>query len=187
LLRRDGTVLDAAYSDDLALRLGEAQTAHELPGGGADGPLWICDTAHDLRWPDFARHAAALGIRSMMVQGLPAGRGTRAVLSLYAERPETFDGAAAEVAAVYAEYAADALTRCTAAESLHGALAKRQMIGEATGILMERHRIDSRDAFAMLVRVSKNLNVKLHLVAERVVFTGQDPSTIRGEDFPGRP
>lgn len=52
---------------------------------------------------------------------------------------------------------------------LRGALESRMVIGQAQGLLMARHDMSSRTAFATLVRLSQNANVKLRDVAARLV------------------
>jgi AmiR/NasT family two-component response regulator len=54
-------------------------------------------------------------------------------------------------------------------------LVSRTVIPKAIGILMERYRIGDEQAFAVLARNSRNHNVKLRLVAARVV-TDSAPS-----------
>jgi AmiR/NasT family two-component response regulator len=51
------------------------------------------------------------------------------------------------------------------------------MIGQAQGILMERERITSDQAFDILRRASQHLNVKLRDVAQALVDTGERPET----------
>jgi AmiR/NasT family two-component response regulator len=58
-------------------------------------------------------------------------------------------------------------------------LATRELIGEAQGILIERERITSDEAFAVLVRASQHLNIKLREVARRLVDTGETPDATR--------
>lgn len=60
-------------------------------------------------------------------------------------------------------------------ENLHGALASRQVIGRAEGILMQRELISADQAFYLLRRASQNLNTKLREVAQYVVDTGDLP------------
>jgi len=60
-------------------------------------------------------------------------------------------------------------------ENLHGALASRQVIGRAEGILMQRELISADQAFDLLRRASQNLNTKLREVAQYVVDTGDLP------------
>jgi AmiR/NasT family two-component response regulator len=60
---------------------------------------------------------------------------------------------------------------------LRQALAMRDVIGQAQGILMERDRISARQAFDVLRRASQHLNIKLRDVAQALVDTGEDPDT----------
>ena len=53
----------------------------------------------------------------------------------------------------------------------------RQLIGQAEGILIERERISSDDAFDILRRASQHLNVKLREIARSLVETGERPDT----------
>jgi AmiR/NasT family two-component response regulator len=54
-------------------------------------------------------------------------------------------------------------------EQLRTALASRDVIGQAKGVLMERHRIDAQEAFDRLVRESQERNVKLRDIAQAMV------------------
>ena len=51
------------------------------------------------------------------------------------------------------------------------------MIGQATGILMERFDLEPDRAFSVLSRMSQQRNVKLREVAEQIVETRQVPTT----------
>jgi hypothetical protein len=50
-------------------------------------------------------------------------------------------------------------------DQLHEALASRDVIGQAKGILMERHGIGADEAFDRLVLISQTTNTKLSSVA----------------------
>jgi hypothetical protein len=63
------------------------------------------------------------------------------------------------------------------ADNLRTALATREMIGQAQGILMERERLTSDEAFDILRRASQHLNLKLREVARDLVETGERPDT----------
>ena len=52
-------------------------------------------------------------------------------------------------------------------------LEHRTVIGQATGILMERHKMDADRAFATLLRVSSQRNRKVRDIAEELVASGQ--------------
>jgi AmiR/NasT family two-component response regulator len=53
-------------------------------------------------------------------------------------------------------------------ENLHVAVETRDVIGQAKGVLIERHAIDADEAFQMLVDMSQRQNRKLHDIAEEI-------------------
>jgi AmiR/NasT family two-component response regulator len=55
------------------------------------------------------------------------------------------------------------------AEQLHQALDSRSVIDQAVGIIRARSGASAEEAFARLIKISQEENVKLHLVAERLV------------------
>ena len=60
-------------------------------------------------------------------------------------------------------------------EQLQQALASRDVIGQAKGILMERYRITADEAFEKLRLASQHANRKLNSLAEELAATGQWP------------
>lgn len=58
---------------------------------------------------------------------------------------------------------------------LRQAVEGHQIIGQATGIMMERHRLTPAAAFELLRAASQNRNVKLREIAQRVIDTGEEP------------
>jgi AmiR/NasT family two-component response regulator len=58
------------------------------------------------------------------------------------------------------------------AENLERALVSNRRIGMAIGILMERHRLTEERAFDRLRDLSQRSNVKLRVVAEQLIYTG---------------
>lgn len=192
VLRPDATLETLACTDDLALTVDDAQSRlREGPGLSAaeqrrEAVVRVDDMATERRWPGFAREAARLGIGSMITCGLRTEHGAAAALSLHSSAPRAFDEAAAEMASSYAAPCSAALHQASLIASLRTAMISRQLIGEATGILMERHRVDSRRAFGMLVQRSQGLNVKLRVVAEYVVRTGLDPDRVQREELQPR-
>lgn len=105
-------------------------------------------------------------------------------LNLYARYPRAFgviDRGRASLLAAMAGFAfSSAQTHEDderRAANLHAALATREIIGQAQGILMERERITSDQAFDILRRASQHLNVKLRDIAQTLVDTGERPDT----------
>jgi GAF domain-containing protein len=135
----------------------------------------IDDIRADTRWPVFCARAAELGVGSQLCLPLWAGERRLGTLSLYAESPAAFTRHDERITTVFAALAATALAEAQRAEQMRTAVASRDLIGQAKGILMERHRITADEAFALLAQVSQDGNVKLSEVAARLVETGQLP------------
>jgi AmiR/NasT family two-component response regulator len=57
--------------------------------------------------------------------------------------------------------------------NLRDALDRRDVIGQAKGILMERYKIDGSQAFDLLVFASQQTHQKLRDIAEEVATTGE--------------
>jgi GAF domain-containing protein len=134
------------------------------------------DLAVEPRWPQFsARAREETGVRSMLAFRLFARGHALGSLNLYSKQEAAFGVDADEIGALFAVLAAAALAAAQSEEGLKIALQSRDVIGQAKGILMERHRITDDEAFEMLKRASQKLNVRLAGVAERVAQTGESP------------
>ncbi len=145
--------------------------------------IYAGDFGDDLRWPDFGREATARGIRSMLTCPLFVD-GTPGALNLYALYPLAFGVIDRAKAVLLAGLAAVAFSAALTHEeekrqssNLHAALATREIIGQAQGILIERERVTPDQAFDILRRASQHLNLKLRDVAQSLVETGERPKT----------
>jgi hypothetical protein len=76
-----------------------------------------------------------------------------------------FDGESQDIGLLFASHAAVALAGAEHEEQLREAVATRDLIGQAKGILMERRGLPADQAFDVLRRASQDLNVKLRDVA----------------------
>ena len=132
----------------------------------------VVDTAADPRWDGFGARAADLGVASMICAPLWVERRVVGSLSLYADRPDAFGDSDLQIAQICAALAAAAIADARRAEQLRDALSRRDVIGQAKGILMERGRITADQAFSLLSGASQRLNRKLIAVAEHLVATG---------------
>lgn len=124
------------------------------------------------RWPRYAPRAAALGVNSILAFQLFTDEGALGVLSLYSRRPHAFTEADAEVGWIFASHAAIALAAAQQVADLRTALGTRSEIGEAAGILMERHHLTADDAFTTLARVSHEQDIGLRELARRITGRG---------------
>jgi GAF domain-containing protein len=136
-------------------------------------PVRVADTRTEPRCETFGTRAADLGIISMLCYPLCVNDRLLGTLSLYADRPAAFGVQDERIAIVCAALAAVALAEAHRAEQLHNALASRDTIGQAKGILMERFKLTSDQAFATLADVSQRRNRKLTTVARHLVETGE--------------
>jgi GAF domain-containing protein len=139
--------------------------------------LRIADLLAEPRWAEFGARAAELGVRAVLACPLPLPRKRSGVLSVYASEPAAFDAAAELVIPVFAARAAIAAAYADTVTNLYRAIESRQVISQAVGILMERHRISPKQAFDTLVAASQRSNLKVRQLALRVNETGEEPST----------
>jgi GAF domain-containing protein len=139
----------------------------------------IEDTRQDERWPEFSAEAARLNVRSMLCVPLWVDERGLGALSLYADQTAAFTDLHERVGTLLATFAALALAEAQRAEQLQDALGNRDVIGQAKGILMERHGVTADAAFGVLSRISQVENLKLAEIARRLVATGQLPMAPR--------
>lgn len=137
----------------------------------------VSDTATDQRWPTFAVRAREAGAASLLALQLFVDGDSLGALNLYGRRPGAFDEESEHVGSLFAAHAAIAYSAARRESELRRAVSTRELIGQAQGILMERHRITADQAFAMLVAASQQVNVKLREVADALVHTGQMPTS----------
>lgn len=135
----------------------------------------IDDICGDPRWPMWSDLVAGNGIRSMLNVRLSTGDRVLGTLNLYSRQPNKFDVDDQAVAHVLARHAAIALAASRKEENLILAADARKIIGQAQGILMERYGLDADKAFDVLVRYSKNNNIKLRDVAHQLIETRSLP------------
>ncbi|GAB7045652.1 GAF and ANTAR domain-containing protein [Catenuloplanes indicus] len=133
----------------------------------------LSDMATEHRWPDFSRRAVDLGIRSMLSFQLYVVAGNLGALNLYSRSTKAFDDESEHIGLLFAAHAAVAMAGAQREQHLTNAISVRDVIGQAKGILMERHNVTADQAFQLLVRVSQNANVKLVDVARHLTRTGQ--------------
>jgi len=174
LLHADGKVETMAATGDLVWKLDGIQ--YELGDGPCvsslhEEPVIVVDhIAHSQRWPDFVPQAVKLGLKAQMALRLYVDEnGTIGGINLYSTSREEIEEHAPQLAQVFAAQAAVALGHAQEVHHLNEALASRQVIGQAIGVLIERFKLDEQAAFNFLARLSSHSNTKLRDVAARVV------------------
>jgi GAF domain-containing protein len=172
---RGGKLRTLAWSDEVVRSAETRYTGREQHGHWDqlwNGPVArMTDSEADDGWDVLA----ALGLRSALSLRLRADRRRLTVLTAYARKPGVFDEDATRIGRLFTAHVGIALDSATVREQLTEAMQTRDLIGQATGILMERQGIDATAAFESLVRASQRENVKLRELARRIVGTLNTP------------
>jgi GAF domain-containing protein len=175
-----------AWSSDLPRTVDALQ--EQLGQGPCLDAVWeqrivrVDDIRTDDRWPEFAREAAELGVVSMMCFQLFVEGDRMGALNLYSGTPCAFDAESEDTGLIFASHAAVALAGAEHEEHLRAGISSRDVIGQAKGILMERHRLTADQAFGVLAQVSQELNRKLVDIARELTDTGAVPESGRRRD-----
>lgn len=170
---QQGSTRLLAASDETVRRLHDLQ--YEVDSGpcrdaALEQRIVSCDDlADDRRWPRFAAAAVELGVRSLAYIQLYARKNAVAMLHLYSATPGAFDEVTLDVAQIFGAHAASAIDGARDYASISGALVTRQQIGQLTGILAERYQLTTDEAFALIVRMSQDHNIKIRDLAARLV------------------
>jgi hypothetical protein len=135
------------------------------------------------RWPDFAQAAYDAGARSMLSFQLFVKGDNLGALNLYGDDVNVFDAESEQVGLLVAAHAAVAFSDAQEIGQLTHALDTRDLIGQAKGILMERFKISSQQAFQILVRASSESNIKLRDVADHLARSGEILTRHRAGDL----
>jgi hypothetical protein len=178
-LMPDAEIQTPACTDPLVARCDAAQYAFtEGPCVQAvwDGDIYqVDDLTTDKRWPRFARAAADLGMRSMLASQLSSPKRTVGALNLYSTQPDAFDEQSRALIAIFGAHASVALVNRRMEQDLRTAVDTRGTIGQAIGILIERHRLTPDRAFQLLVTASQHRQIKVRELAAQLVETGTGP------------
>jgi AmiR/NasT family two-component response regulator len=98
----------------------------------------------------------------------------RGALNLFGRAPDVFNPEKEAVAAMLATHAAIALIANDERLQFKSALASRDVIGQAKGMIMERFDVDAVRAFELLKKLSQSSNTRLVAVAEELVARGSE-------------
>ena len=128
------------------------------------------DIARDDRWPGYVPAAAALGLSSQLSVRLHlADRGTVGSLNLYSTTHADIDALHVSLATHVAAHAGAALGRAQEHALSTRAEKDAHLVGQAIGLLMERHRVTDDEAHSFLWRASKHTNTTVSGMAASLV------------------
>lgn len=164
-----------------------ARTIDSIQEKLRQGPCFAAATEHDsyfisdlqteTRWPDFRAEALAqTKIRSIASFELFTTRDTVGALNLYSDNANAFDQDARDLGYIFAAHAAIVWAAVRRGEQFRSALASRDIIGQAKGMIMERFSVNAIEAFDMLRTLSQNENIRLAEVARQIVEADHPPN-----------
>lgn len=170
-----------AHSDPRAVEIDRGQyragTGPCLHAAETGDVVRIAMPAAAGRFPEFSRHAAALGVGSYLAAPLRVDDTLSGALNLFGFGDHGFAAAESHLITVYTTLVAFGLRsarryRRAAEQSEHltTAMRSRAVIEQAKGMLMAIHRIDAEAAMQRLVAESQQTNTKLRDVAGRFVL-----------------
>ncbi len=180
LLRRGGRIDSPAVTSDAVARIDELQYEHD------EGPCLDAirehevvtspDVRSDERWPGWGPAAAEeTGLRSMLCFRLFTQGDQLGALNFYSRQVDAFDQDDRDHGLAIASQVSIAIAAAQEIDQLKAGLDTRTVIGQATGILMERFGLDADRAFEVLTRLSSQTNRKLRDLAREIVASGRLP------------
>jgi ANTAR domain/GAF domain len=187
---RAGTLTAMAASDERAQLLGQFEVqADEGPCRDCcrDGTAVLSVAFDDARgrWPRFAPQAVAIGFRSADALPLRLRGEVIGSLNLFQEGPAGLDDAGRRIAQALADAATISivqqrtLRRAEAlAAQLQTALSSRVLIEQAKGVLAERLKVSTDDAFNILRNAARNRNRLLTDLAGDIVTGSADAAQL---------
>ncbi|MGC9500807.1 ANTAR domain-containing protein [Streptomyces sp. WG7] len=169
-VQRGSRLRTLAWTDDVVRFAGESRAGAREPHPDWER-LWTTPVVRidDSESGGGGNALCGLGLRSALSLRLRADRRRLTVLTAYARKPQAFDEDATRIGRLFTAHVSLALDSATVREQLTEAMRTRDLIGQATGILMERLDIDAAGAFDSLVKASQRENVKLRDLARRIV------------------
>jgi hypothetical protein len=171
---RDGKVETISPSHSNATKLDDIQRRTRegpcLAAAWRHEVIRVDDLASETRWPRFCAEALAeTEVRSVLSFDLFADRRQMGALNFLSDRTHAFDEQSVEIGLIMATNTALAWTMLTRDEQFRGALASRDLIGQAKGMIMERFDIDSTAAFELLKKLSQNSNTSIAEISADLV------------------
>jgi hypothetical protein len=172
---RNGRQIDTpAATHKWPILLDEIQQRHRqgpcLSAAWEEKTIHVRDLETDERFPLYARDVLTeTPIRSVMSFQMWIAGETMGALNVYAETPNVFDENTRAVGLVFAAHSSVAWNAARRDEQFKKALASRDVIGQAKGMLMERYGVNAIQAFDLLRKLSQDSNTPLIQIANDLV------------------
>lgn len=178
-LSRNGKHIETPAATHIyPMLLDKIQQRHQegpcLTAAWEEKTVHVADLETDDRFPLYRQDALAeTPIKSIMAFQLFIAGETIGALNVYSEEPNVFDSESRNIGLVFAAHSSVAWNSARRDEQFKKALASRDVIGQAKGMIMERYSKDANEAFEMLRQLSHDTNVPLAEVAAKVVDAAQ--------------
>ena len=173
MLVDNGEFRSVAPTDPMVTELDRVQMDHQrgpcLEAAAVNSVVRSVDLRQDPRWPEFATAAVESGVHSVASFQLFTHRQGSGALNVLGKRSHALDLHAEAALAMLATHAAITLIAADRQTQFESALASRDVIGQAKGIVMERYKLDAGRAFSTLVKLSQNTNTPLRVIAQQLV------------------
>jgi GAF domain-containing protein len=178
---RNGKHIDTPASTHMwPLLLDKIQQRHRegpcLTAAWEEKVIYVANLETDDRFPSYRRDALEeTPIRSIMAFQLFIAGETMGALNVYSEQPDAFGPESRNIGLIFAAHSSVAWNAARRDEQFQRALASRDTIGQAKGMIMERYGVDAVQAFALLRKLSQDSNTPLVEVAADLVSKGSSP------------
>ena len=158
--------------------LDEIQQRHRegpcLTSAWEEKTIHVADLEADDRFPLYRQDALEqTPVRSVMAFQMFIAGETMGALNVYADEPHAFGQQSRDIGLIFAAHSSVAWNSARRDEQFKRALASRDTIGQAKGMIMERYGVDAVQAFEVLRKLSQDSNVPLVQVATQLVTKAQ--------------
>lgn len=144
-------------------------------------PRRVEDAETEQRWPGLRQRMRDAGFRSCLALPLPAYRRPSVGCTLFSSLPNQFTEHVMDLVLLFTLHAGATFDNATLyddsrqlVDHLHTALATRDLIGQAKGVLMRNNSCSPDAAFELLRQASQRTNVKIRQLAAELVQAQQD-------------
>ncbi|MDT5237539.1 MAG: hypothetical protein QOF47_3526 [Mycobacterium sp.] len=136
--------------------------------------IHVADLEADDRFPLYRQDGLdRTPIRSVMAFQMFIADERMGALNVYAEESHAFGQESRDIGLIFAAHSSVAWNSARRDEQFKRALASRDTIGQAKGMIMERYGVDAVQAFEVLRKLSQDSNVPLVQVATELVTKAQ--------------
>nr|WP_246221131.1 GAF and ANTAR domain-containing protein [Phytoactinopolyspora mesophila] len=156
----------AERADRFQLEIGEGPSVTAMT---ARLPVVVADIPGETRWSRWTTEAAQLGLQGAVSLRLGTHRSSLGALSLYSSHTDWVQHDQIDSARLCARLASVAVASTQRISALRRAVDDRTVVGQAQGILQERHGIDTEKAFTVLTAYARRRRIDVSDAAEEII------------------